>query len=848
MKKNISINLQGLIFHIEEDGYEQLRQYLAAIKTYFSNYAGHEEIVADIEGRIAEVFSGKLNPGKQVITQEDVQGLITQMGSVQDFAQLEEEEDLNQKTGPAQSTSGASSETTSDNTQSGPIPNAGPKRLFRDETRKVIGGVSAGMANYLGIDPLWVRLVFVFFFLLGVFTAGVSAGLVAFIYVICWIALPKSYTLAEVNAKKLFRDPEDKKLGGVCSGLALYFGMDVGIVRLLFLLSVLFGGLGIPIYIVLWLVVPLATTITDRVQMQGNPVTLSGIEESLKNNLRMRDENGQESGLARVLLFPVRLVAQVLEVLSKALRPLINFLGSAIRIIAGIILLITSLSCIFALFIGLGAGTGLLSEQISQTDLDGPMQLFTRDFPGYGMFAGFLAGFIPSLFLLIIAVGLLTKRFFLKPLAGWSMFAVWVVSLFVMGSAIFVFKQNFNEQGEFITEKSYPVTGYQTVQLQARNVNSSMERWVNHVELEGTSGSNIRVVQEFRAKGRTESDAIRNAQMLTYRMQQRDSTFIFDRQARLNQNASFREQELALRIYLPENKKFRLNDEFANMATNYFDKDYDFNNQVTKRAIWEFRNDKFVCATCPVKEQNKEGDNQNEGDFTDLADIDINVVDDNIMADWNNYGPEEKTFDFKDFDAITVGGAYHARIKKGDEFSVRARGDQEGISNLRADQSGNTIEFKSNESFWDFTKNDRGNVLIEITLPTLDKVELSGAVKSEISGFDEDNVRISQSGAVQTSVALKTDRLELDLSGAAKATLTGQTNDLKISASGACSVQANNFRTKTADLDLSGASKANVYVTEKLKAGASGVSNISYSGNPANVSTDASGASKIQRK
>ncbi|MDQ4139547.1 MAG: PspC domain-containing protein, partial [Bacteroidota bacterium] len=338
MKKNISINLQGLIFHIEEDGYEQLRQYLAAIKTYFSNYAGHEEIVADIEGRIAEVFSGKLNPGKQVITQEDVQALIAQMGSVQDFAQLDEVEDLTQKAGSTQSTSGTYSQTASDNAQTGSIPNDGPKRLFRDENRKVIGGVSAGMANYLGIDPLWIRLVFVFFFLLGVFTAGISAGLVAFIYIICWIALPKSYTLAEVKAKKLFRDPEDKKLGGVCSGLALYFGMDVGIVRLLFLLSVLFGGMGIPIYIVLWLVVPLATSITDRVQMQGNPVTLSGIEESLKNNLRMRDENGQESGLARVLLFPVRLVAQVLEVLSKALRPFMNFLGSAIRIIAGIIL------------------------------------------------------------------------------------------------------------------------------------------------------------------------------------------------------------------------------------------------------------------------------------------------------------------------------------------------------------------------------------------------------------------------------------------------------------------------------------------------------------------------------
>ena len=92
MKKNISINLQGMIFHIEEDGYEQLSQYLAAIKAYFSAYAGHEEIIADIEARIAEIFFAKLSPTKQVITSDDVQALVAQMGSVKDFQNLEEDE------------------------------------------------------------------------------------------------------------------------------------------------------------------------------------------------------------------------------------------------------------------------------------------------------------------------------------------------------------------------------------------------------------------------------------------------------------------------------------------------------------------------------------------------------------------------------------------------------------------------------------------------------------------------------------------------------------------------------------------------------------------------------------
>ena len=64
MKKSISINLQGLLFHIEEDGYEMLRRYLADVKQHFSAYAGHEEIVADIEARIAELFADRLS-GRQ---------------------------------------------------------------------------------------------------------------------------------------------------------------------------------------------------------------------------------------------------------------------------------------------------------------------------------------------------------------------------------------------------------------------------------------------------------------------------------------------------------------------------------------------------------------------------------------------------------------------------------------------------------------------------------------------------------------------------------------------------------------------------------------------------------------
>ena len=93
MKKNISINISGIIFHIEEDGYDKLKAYLESISRYFSSFTDSKEIISDIESRIAEIFLSKLSEEKQVITEEDVTSLITTMGSIQDFQALEDPED-----------------------------------------------------------------------------------------------------------------------------------------------------------------------------------------------------------------------------------------------------------------------------------------------------------------------------------------------------------------------------------------------------------------------------------------------------------------------------------------------------------------------------------------------------------------------------------------------------------------------------------------------------------------------------------------------------------------------------------------------------------------------------------
>jgi len=273
MKKTIQINIAGMVFNIEEDAYEKLNAYLASIKQYFASYEGSQEIVSDIEARIAEKFwTNQKSDSQPVITNEGVNDLIKSMGSVADFEAIEEEEDLKNT---AQSTSGSSQSTvnsqqsTTGSQESDSFKTAQPKRLYRDVKRKALGGVLAGLAHYFNIDVVWARIVFLLLFL-GLppidDELGPISGFVFLAYFVCWVVFPPNFNLDEdKKIKKFYRDNDNKVLGGVCSGLAAYFGVDITVIRLLFVLSVFLFGTGFLAYIVLWIVAPKAQTLTQKI-------------------------------------------------------------------------------------------------------------------------------------------------------------------------------------------------------------------------------------------------------------------------------------------------------------------------------------------------------------------------------------------------------------------------------------------------------------------------------------------------------------------------------------------------------------------------------------------------------
>jgi phage shock protein PspC (stress-responsive transcriptional regulator) len=452
--------------------------------------------------------------------------------------------------------------------------------------------VASGIALYLGTDPALIRLIFLALFFAGGF------GLV--LYVICWIALPGSSNLAESTPRRLYRDPDNKMLGGVASGLGHYFGIDYAIIRIIFLALVFAGGFSIILYILLWIVLPEARTITEKVQMRGGPITLSSIEESVKNGLNMKDENGEETPLARAILLPVRLIAQLINGLAKILGPILILFFEIIRIVAGVLLIIISTSLLFACIVGLLVGLGWVQDESIFLISGMPASVFFNGIPHLGVIAGFLTGIIPAIFLFILAVGLLTKRFFLRGSLGWPLFAVWLVSVFTVGGTAIYMANQFGRSGEYVQEQILPVAPFNTLVLELNETGGEFTH-SPRMEIQGHTGPNVRVIQRVTAKGRTEEAAIAHAQMVSYRVVQRDSLIRFNDSYEFGEGAVYRDQRLNLVIMLPENKTYRISRNMARrLRSTAFTRDYSW--EEISRHAWQVRNDRFECLTCPPQD------------------------------------------------------------------------------------------------------------------------------------------------------------------------------------------------------------------------------------------------------
>ncbi len=192
MKKTIRIHISGYIFNIDEDAYSKLKKWLDRIALKYENEEDGEEIFNDIEARVAELFDEQAG-NEGVITLKEVEEVIKTMGNPEDFEPDEKKEQNISDDYPKEK------------------KKRKQKRLYRDEDNNVFAGVCAGLGNYFGTDPVFIRLIFVAAFFL--------------------------------------------------------------------------GGFGPLIYIILWIVIPKAVTVSQKLEMQGEPVTVSNIEKAIKDEI-----------------------------------------------------------------------------------------------------------------------------------------------------------------------------------------------------------------------------------------------------------------------------------------------------------------------------------------------------------------------------------------------------------------------------------------------------------------------------------------------------------------------------------------------------------------------------------
>lgn len=308
MKKVININFQGQVIAIEETAYEILKQYIGSLKTYFSREEGGDEIVNDIECRIAELFGNRLKHGINCITDEDVKAVIDSIGRPQDFdSDYEEEVVSGQESQSSQSGTGTSGAPKSETWSAGNERQS----LHRNDGDRIIGGVCSGLAHYFKTDPVWIRLLFVLFF-----------GFLFWVYIILWIIL-KPKVLESNVSKRLYRNPNDRFIGGVCGGIAAYFRIDSWIPRLLFLtplvlnmigmisifpLNRIFDDIGfnwninsslVVAYIVLWAIIPVAKTVKQKLEMMGEEDYIRSIREKVSDNVANSRNRTANEGYSR---------------------------------------------------------------------------------------------------------------------------------------------------------------------------------------------------------------------------------------------------------------------------------------------------------------------------------------------------------------------------------------------------------------------------------------------------------------------------------------------------------------------------------------------------------------------
>jgi len=576
MKQVININFQGRVVPIEVTAFELLKNYTESLNRHFANEEGKEEIINDIESRIGELFQEKITKGATCITDDDVNAIINTMGRPEEFEAMDD-------TQTQSSASSSSQEQPTGSTQ----PTTGSKRLFRDENDKVLGGVCSGLANYFNIDVVIARIIFVVLLFSGV-------GFLT--YIIMWIAVPSSAT-TQIGAtrKKLFRNPDEKLIAGVCSGIGNYFGINAWIPRVLFLLPFLsfisrwghwgFGDFGdivrftfsptsLIVYIILWIVIPEATTTSEKLEMKGEKVDMNSIKASVMEEMKGVGKKAEKFGKEASAVVTEKANAVANDTKNFARRSRGGF-GNVIAMIAKIfayfIIGTVGIILVGALFFFAIASIGLFP--LKDFLIGGTYQ----NLYAWGTLMFFIA--VPIIAIITWIIRKIARSKSNGKMLGFTFGALWVIGWICVMLLVSSIGRNFNYNSKNLAEQEVVLTNpsVDKLEITAKSPLYKYNRsrflrfepfegiqedtaFVNNVDVRIVKSTNdsFRVTVIKTATGSTRSIAESNAAKIQYSGVQKDSILQMDKGIGINKTDKFRNQRVVLTIYVPVGKRIKV--------------------------------------------------------------------------------------------------------------------------------------------------------------------------------------------------------------------------------------------------------------------------------------------------
>ncbi len=557
MEKVININFQGRVIPIEETAYNHLKQYTDSLRRHFANEESGEEIINDIENRIAELLTARLKQGAACINSADMNAVIDNIGRIEDLMAADGEEESREKNSNKNSKA------------ENQAPRPDNSRLFRNADDKIIAGVCSGIAARLNMDPVIVRILFVFLF-----------GALFWIYILLWLIVPMQ-SLETNTTHRLYRNPDDKVIAGVCGGMAVYFKLDSWKVRAIFLLPLIisvffksmsiftwhvglapgiflgsFGSTLFLLYVILWIALPYATSGTEKMELRGEKIDINSIKATTQ---------------AR----------------TTAAAKATNSFGSSIgRLIA---ILMKSFLLLVAGSIALGLFAGLIGLIVAGTAISPYAAFFLSDTQAYSL-AWLGIGLAMGMPLLAMAVWLIrrmtgtrSRRHYL----AYVFSALWIIGVIIVATTGSKIAANFSNTGTIEEELqiAQPSTGRLFVKVDDallptksmkynrwfNDMNEDndefklMDRntlWLNNVKLniERSEDTLFHVYETRSSRGRSSQEASAKANKISFVVTQLDSILTLPRGFVVNSRDKFCNQQVLITVEVPVGKTLKVSE------------------------------------------------------------------------------------------------------------------------------------------------------------------------------------------------------------------------------------------------------------------------------------------------